>query len=304
MSNDWLSVNKVEPCEICHRPDWCSRSIDGFTAICRREDNGSGTEKIDSTGTPYFVYRRASRLFVPDLTEQRCLASSDMKHQIYTALLEEFSLSDEHRTNLIETRGIPADDVVRHGYGTLPSEDREFSVSFLEDEFGQELLLTVPGFCLFDDDGKTKATLAGLSGLMIPTRDVDGRIHAIRIRADDDGKKSRYTWLSSKKYGGLSPGAQVHVSLFEGDTETIRITEGELKADIATILSGMLTISIPGATIWRPVLPVVKALVPKCIHLAFDADKTKNQHVARAQRELFWELKELGYKVEIESWNH
>jgi hypothetical protein len=127
-------------------------------------------------------------------------------------------------------------------------------------------------------------------------------IRAIKIRADRATEKNRYTWLSSKSFGGASPGAPVHVPLYDGNTETVRITEGELKADISTVLSGMLTISMPGVSNWKSVLPVISEIAPRCVHLAFDADKIRNRHVARAQSELFHELKRLGYRVEVESW--
>ena len=44
-----------------------------------------------------------------------------------------------------------------------------------------------------------------------------------------------------------------------GTGDTIRLTEGELKADVATVLSGILTVSIPGVAMWRKALPVLQA---------------------------------------------
>jgi hypothetical protein len=44
--------------------------------------------------------------------------------------------------------------------------------------------------------------------------------------------------------------------------EVIRMTEGELKADVATVLTGILTLSIPGVSAWRAVIRVLEQLQP------------------------------------------
>ena len=75
----------------------------------------------------------------------------------------------------------------------------------------------------------------------------------------------------------------MHVPLHdELDLSVVRLTEGELKADVATALSGILTVSMPGVSSWRPALAVLEALGTAVVHLAFDADAKNNEHVARA----------------------
>jgi hypothetical protein len=162
----------------------------------------------------------------------------------------------------------------------------------------------VPGFYLQEKGETTELTIAGIPGLLIPIRTPDKKIRALKIRGDGNCKDSRYTSLSSRKFGGPSPGSPVHVPLFDGDTTMIRITEGELKGDISTILSGVLTISVPGVSNWRPAIPILKGLGTKLVHLAFDADKKTNRMVAMAQADLFHELKGLGYQVEVEKWKN
>lgn len=36
MNNDWQHVTKSHPCPICHKPDWCTVSMDGSVACCMR----------------------------------------------------------------------------------------------------------------------------------------------------------------------------------------------------------------------------------------------------------------------------
>ena len=83
----------------------------------------------------------------------------------------------------------------------------------------------------------------------------------------------------------------------------MRVTEGELKADIATALSGVVTLSIPGVTAWRTVLAVLAMLQARRVLLAFDMDWKANPHVARALAQTTEALVEAGYNVVVEAWD-
>ena len=36
MTGDWVRVSRREPCEVCEKPDWCTRTADGAVACCMR----------------------------------------------------------------------------------------------------------------------------------------------------------------------------------------------------------------------------------------------------------------------------
>ena len=82
---------------------------------------------------------------------------------------------------------------------------------------------------------------------MLHGRDLQTRIIALKVRADG-GDGPRYSSVSSYNHGGAGAGAHVHVPVFDGDCTIVRVTEGELKADVATVLSGILTLGLPGVT--------------------------------------------------------
>jgi len=143
-----------------------------------------------------------------------------------------------------------------------------------------------------------------LGSLLIPVRDVERRIVALQVRPDDPGSGGKYQYLSSKRKGGVGPGNPVHVPLFDGDKTTIRITEGTLKADVATFLSSILTIGLPGVNSWRRVPKFVRQLGASIIRLAYDADASKNLHVAQSLSQLANHLRdEGGLVVELEVWD-
>ncbi len=195
-------------------------------------------------------------------------------------------------------------DIARRGYRTLPLQGRATIARRVVEVFGADLYPSVPGLYVKEDRGSRWGSLAGAPGLLIPVRDADGRIVALKVRANDPGDGPKYTYLSSAKYGGPGPGAPVHVPLHEGlDCHTIRLTEGELKADVATVLSGMLTLAVPGVSTWRTALPVIQQLQPRQIRLAFDADWRINPQVAYALAQSAFALMKTGFEVMVEVWD-
>ena len=133
----------------------------------------------------------------------------------------------------------------------------------LVERFGADICRQVPGLYLRAQAGRRWWSVAGAPGLAIPLRDRHGRIIGFKVRSDDADADQKYTTISSTKYGGPGPGAPVHVPHHTGmSLEVIRVTEGELKADVATVLTGILTLSIPGVSAWRAVIRVLEQLQP------------------------------------------
>jgi hypothetical protein len=84
--------------------------------------------------------------------------------------------------------------------------------------------------------------------MLIPIRDLSSRIVALKVRRDDPAEDGpRYVYLSSVGHGGPGPGSPVHVPLGTVALDGVaRVTEGELKADLAAALSGLPTIGPAG----------------------------------------------------------
>ncbi len=223
--------------------------------------------------------------------------------KVYRSLLYNLKLSQEHRENLLH-RGLSLDEIQRRGYKTLPLKGRAKIAKKLIDKFGSEICISVPGIYLKRDEDNQFWSIAGPPGLLIPGRNLYGQIISLKIRRDDKGDGSRYLYLSSKKHGGLGSGAHVHRSLYEGgSTDIFCLTEGELKSDILTTLSGIPTISIPGVGAWRQGIEALKWLEAKIVRLAFDMDAGHNITVARALKNTINTLTKEGFTVELETWD-
>jgi hypothetical protein len=222
---------------------------------------------------------------------------------VYRAMLDRLTLSPCHRRNL-QARGLPDREIIQRGYRTWPRDGRAALARGLVERFGADVCRQVPGLYLREQDGRRWWSVAGAPGLAIPLRNHHGRIMGFKVRSDDEDADQKYTTVSSTKYGGPGPGAPGHVPRHTGlGFEVIRITEGELKADVTTVVTGVLTIAIPGVSAWRAAIPVLQQLQPRTIWLAFDADWRTNPLVARALAASGTALTTQGWSVMVEVWD-
>lgn len=161
-------------------------------------------------------------------------------------------------------------------------------------------------------------------GPLLPVRDLHQQVVGLRVRyerqlenkkgmpiLDKDGEPKRekgYLWFSGRDRKDHPDDARavacLHVPLHDGlATSVIRFTEGEYKADFATLRTRVLTVSIPGVGSWKLALDAVTKLGVKTVLIAFDADCETNEAVARAIIELEGALRALGVEVKIETWS-
>jgi hypothetical protein len=91
--------------------------------------------------------------------------------------------------------------------------------------------------------------------MVVPSLDLEGRIVALKVRADDAAAELRYTAVSSRRLGGASAAVNVHVPIGARArwerSGVLWITEGELKADVCTALEAYAIVGIPGVSMWK-----------------------------------------------------
>lgn len=217
----------------------------------------------------------------------------DDRHAVYTAVLDTLELGTAHFDALC-ARGLTPANIERGGYRTSDPTKLRSVVDTLLAEYGRERLLAVPG--VRERDGRV--VIAAPHGLLIPVRRPGGSIVALKVRSDDPGRP-KYTWVSNPD---VSCGNPVHVPLgVTAPCPVVRVTEGELKADIATRLSGVPTVSAPGVTSWACVEPVLRELGAERVLLAMDRDG-KRPTLAATEQALLG-LARAGFAVELETWD-
>ena len=232
--------------------------------------------KLDDIPLPEAVRMvTAGEYLVPISATRTALAPSpavrapvDQRDAVYRALLAHCPLSTAHRTQLL-ARGLSPEAVRAGGYGTWTGGFGRDIAARLRDQG-----LAVAGVPGFAQDTTGTWWIRAMPGLLIPVRDPAGRIQGCQIRADAGGAR-RYRWLSSAgKPGGASPGSPAHCAGF-GDIRPDRwlwVTEGPLKADVASAIIGAPVIGVTGVTAWRRALPAIRAAQPGVVILAFDQD--------------------------------
>lgn len=298
---------------ICNQ---CGSFADGISTVAWLR-NCSCKDAVKLLGD-YFHVSHATK---PQMTD----SDRQVRDRVYQMILESLSLSDHHRA-LLRKRELSDDAIDRNGYASLSNCDHERlaqqidqaskagSIPGLQTTSFDELTRIVPGL-LVNERGVPQ--LQKLFGILIPIRSADGMIVALVVRRDEGSsnvKLPKYLYLSAsreqreqrKKLSGQEyPKAEyaVHVPAFKpADIETMRITEGVLKADIATQLSGIPTIGIPGVNGWNRVFPVLRTLAAKRVLIALDADHRENPAVADAVAGLTRECVAKGFATAIETW--
>lgn len=300
----YIPVSRRNPCPICGRVSWCATTSDGDMVICRRSGGINAIQKIDCNGSPYWLHPLNNNTPKPVITPSSTIkrADEDTLNAVYGCLLHYLELSPEHHENLLK-RGLSEHEIRKRQYRSLPDSDRWKIAKQIAAHFTADQLQTVPGFIVKDGRYSPYWTLSGSSGLLIPVRDIQQRIIALKVRVNNDDGYGKYRYFSSSHHGGASSGSHIHIPLFDQPIGTVvRITEGELKADITTAIDGLMTISVPGVSNWKQVLPTLKAMKITKVKVAFDRDAFTNEHVRRSLFGLITELNKENYTVCVEKW--
>lgn len=308
MSNKWKTVTPREKCPICDHGDWCTLSADGEVVGCMRVSEGAFRTKESAKGGTLYFHRlkegpaRDSERRPVTAVPSREPAPVAIRHKVYAALLASCPLSRSHQLDLVRRGLKPPFETA--GYGSLPEKGRFRVVEKLRDQFSDATLLSVPGIVRRQgNDGTPYITIAGKAGLLIPVRNEMGQIVALKIRADGL-KGDRYRWLSSKSADGPTSGTPAHCPLgVAPGTESVRLTEGPLKADVAGILSGFPTIAADNVGAHLPAVELAQRLGAKTVRMSFDSDAITNPIVARHTVACAEALELAGIAVEFETWN-
>lgn len=275
-------------------------------------------------------------------------ADDEVLDRAYSALLklEPLKLSDAHRENLLE-RGFSPETIERNGYASLrkpgewpgkfegyPDAVRRFYASGIPEARKDNARLRrmpalslIAGFIIAEEVEKRGAELSRVpgfysiagcrmfnydAGMLIPTRNRQGRIVGLQIRRDTEGGSgARYLTVSSK---GLPEGPTANISRThfplgnaadaEGlpDCGRVILTEGPLKADAASELYGGPTyfMALQGVDNARELPETGKLLYRagvRTVWSAFDMDKLVNPYVARAGRKARQKLAAYGIRL-------
>ena len=165
----------------------------------------------------------------------------------------------------------------------------------------------VPGFFKADEGNWT---FIATKGYVFPSRGIDGKIRRLIVRRtnkDQINKYGKYRPFSSSHVKGPASPSSVHFpdlgEIEWGEVTDARLTEGELKADIATLRSKVPTIGLPGLNVKLAVAAIKSLPQLKRVRLALDADYRWNRDVHNGLIRIAEELLKLDLEVLVETWD-
>lgn len=200
-------------------------------------------------------------------------ASVERRHAIYNDFLNMLPLYRRHAKDL-QRRGFTKEHVVKNLYRSMPDKpsERNRIVSTLASRYD---LSSVRGF-----RKKDVWECFYVPGYLIPFRDEQGRIQALQIRTDRGEPK--YLFFGFRD-SGIDNSTPVHIVNPDvaRRTKSAWVTEGPLKADVASLFFDACFVASPGVSSWRSLMPVLKNLNLEGIVQAFDRDQDENPAVRK-----------------------
>lgn len=245
--------------------------------------------------------------------QRRELAPLLVRSSVYDRLVSECTLSQVHRNKLKE-RGLTDEQINQFKFRSVPIVGMKTvsdKVMLVDTEFPSTQYLKlknwqVPGFYT-TKDGDTRIVKTD-SGILIPVVWYNGLISCFQIRFDDNDKKEnfvRYKYLSSsglKDGVSVTGGDNIHFVGFDFSKyetpEVVTLTEGALKADVASALSGnkpfIAVLGVNAQSKLDEALQYLKEHGTKTINIAFDMDYQDKPEVARALKSVEEKVKNAG----------
>ena len=218
---------------------------------------------------PGFYPKKKSFAVTPPRQDLR--AAAQERDKTYRTLLSLLTLSEQHRKNL-QKRGLDEKSIAQ--FKSIPVCGLVTIPQLLKKKGCQ--LEGVPVFGKIQGTW-TLCTKRGATGFYIPYYDEEGLISQLQIRYDvtenESDKDLRYRWASS---AGYQEGCGAMNIPFWGKSPytggKIYLTEGGLKAIVASNISQKYFVAIPGVTCFDAVKQIFSRFKGKTIVDCFDMD--------------------------------
>ena len=298
-----LNINLVKDVFRCARCGWSGGIFDLY-AYYMGVPRGNVRDDLIRTLKSNQSYRdkkRSRNIVEPTLPAviESPAADIETRHAVYSALLSLLSLAPDHTRNLLN-RGLSDQAICENGYRTTPVVGEKALAKQMQ-SMGHSLV-GVPGF--YVDSGGQWTFIRIPRGILVPVRDIQGRIQGLQVRLDNADKR-KYRWVSSAGMGANGCGAEGWIHLAGPVRDRIILIEGPLKADIVHHLTGQTVLAVPGVNALRHLesaLIQLAELGVKQVMTAFDMDFLKNPHVQNGYAELVRVLERVNLRFGTYLW--
>lgn len=266
---------------------------------------------------------------IPEATEK--IMPIELRNEFYKSYLKCLKLKKSHYQNLID-RGLSKEFIIKEGFKSLHDDKNTNELTnkivdnldattkrYLKQDFNKlNVRYAVPGFSKLFTKNQNIVTYQN-DGFLIPVRRITGEIEGFQIRHDDNVSKNekftRYSWLSSSFVeGGIGTkdlknihhtGFDTFIEKYGKHPETVYLTEGCLKADIASQLCGRPFIALMGVNNISQLadeLQAQKNMGCKNICVAIDMDYRDKKEVNQALKKIMKIIREAGLHAILAEW--
>ena len=229
-------------------------------------------------------------------------ASIDVRNSTFEKLISILPLSEKHEDALLK-RGLSKEVIAENEYRSYPLTGYA-SIANMLLERGC-ILEGCPGFYKDSEDRWTLRRLSG--GILIPQRDGQGRIQGFQIRTDHEGSSKYLTLSTGENYKcGAKGFANPHFRYGKLGFEEVIITEGPLKGDIISHLTGMSVLALQGVNAvsrLNQILSELEEIGTKKVLTAFDMDLRTNIMVRDALEKLEAKISDAGFSYQQLYWD-
>ena len=276
------------------------------------DSHTANKEMREYVGAPQYRQRKLQVQKIVESAERSVfdnvnLAKRNEIDRTYRTFLSLCSLAEKHKKDLIR-RGLSEKNIAHFGFKSTPVTYEERHKIISELLHRGCTLKGVPGFYV-NKTGQWDINIYNkIEGYFIPMCNLQNQCLGIQIRLDaPDPKKGKYTWLSSNGMNqGVKRTSVPHITNTHNLSDSIYVTEGGLKADIAHILSNRTFMAIAGVTQFK-VLPVIfsqfKKNGVKRIIDSFDSDCKYNTNVERARQTIKYYAVKAGLEYYRMEWD-
>ncbi len=258
-------------------------------------------------------------------------APIELRNEVYQKFLEQLSLSEKHHQDLLD-RGLTEEEIKQGMYKSVPSVGlSSFAKNCISyetyDALKRHVKWGIPGF--YDIRTPEPKIVKCDPGYFVPVRDEFYRISGMQIRYDplpEDAPQTKkdhyakYKWFNSnfkdKTDGCTASGCEnIHyASPFYKSEESVILTEGVLKADIAARLGARLknynnpihVLGLVGVYNTEGLsyeLIKLKECGLKKVVIAVDMDYRQKKQVADALESIKEKIQNVGLDYEVFDWN-
>lgn len=275
--------------------------ISGPTDEVRKEAGKLFNKKY---GQPQARPKRKPKKAVPE-KKQFEIAPPEKLHATYSRFLEFCTLEDSHKSELLE-RGFSMDAIEEIGFKSVPLVGTK---NICREMAGEGF--DFKGVPLFWENKGQPDILPHLGpGYFIKSRNPDGLIWALQTCLPKADRKRvsgpKYRTISTDGYqGGTKGRTYPHFNPGNGGTALI-LTEGPLKADLISHLSGHPTLAVMGVECLNylpTLLPELRKRGFKTVEISYDMDMYENPKVYTAYLKLKRIVISAGLSVVTREWD-